>query len=56
MTSPVGAADAVARVEGVADAVLCLAVPDRFGAVGAHYLDFSETSDAEVARLLEARI
>ena len=50
---PVGSAAAVARLEAVADAVLCLAAPSDFGAVGAFYEDFSATTDDEVVRLLE---
>jgi putative phosphoribosyl transferase len=50
---PVGSQDAVERLEGVADDILCLAAPPAFGAVGAYYRDFSETSDEEVIRLLE---
>jgi putative phosphoribosyl transferase len=55
VAAPVGSDGAVSRVEGLADAVLCLAVPRSFGAVGAHYLDFSQTPDAEVLRLLAER-
>lgn len=50
---PVGSPAAVTRLEAVADAVLCLAAPAHFGAVGAFYDDFSETTDDEVVRLLE---
>lgn len=49
---PVGSAQAVSRLEAVADDVLCLAVPPAFGAVGAHYVDFAQTGDDEVVRLL----
>src|SRR5690606_23837786 len=49
---PVGSPAAVTRLEAVADAVLCLAAPAHFGAVGAFYDDFSETTDDEVVRLL----
>lgn len=49
---PVGSPAAVARLEAVADAVLCLAAPSSFGAVGAYYEDFSETTDDEVVDLL----
>jgi putative phosphoribosyl transferase len=37
-----------------ADDVVCVATPERFGAVSAWYQDFSQTSDEEVCRLLEA--
>ncbi len=35
-----------------ADEVVCLATPEPFYAVGAHYRDFDPVSDAEVTRLL----
>ena len=37
-----------------ADEVVCLWAPEFFGSVGAFYRDFSATSDAEVARLLDS--
>lgn len=36
-----------------ADAVVCVSAPERFMAVGAHYVDFSPTSDDEVVALLD---
>jgi putative phosphoribosyl transferase len=36
----------------VADEVVCLKTPDSFGAVGAFYLDFTQTSDEEALTLL----
>lgn len=51
---PVGADESVRRLAGEADDVLCLAVPEPFGAVGAFYQDFAQTSDDEVVRLLDA--
>ncbi|WP_129657104.1 phosphoribosyltransferase [Rothia halotolerans] len=39
---------------GDADEVVCLHAPRDFGAVGAFYEDFSQTSDAEVVRILGA--
>lgn len=52
VAAPVGSRQAVARLEAVADAVLCLATPPGFGAVGYWYEDFSETTDDEVVALL----
>ena len=52
---PVGAAASVVRMKEIADDVVCAVVPDRFGAVGSHYLDFTQTSDEEVRRLLDPR-
>lgn len=53
---PVGAPDSLAELgemPGV-DAVICLSAPPGFAAVGLHYLDFRQTTDAEVLRILEA--
>jgi predicted phosphoribosyltransferase len=52
---PVGAPDSCAAMRGEADEVVCLAQPDPFWAVGAHYADFGQTTDEEVERLLSAR-
>jgi putative phosphoribosyl transferase len=49
---PVGAPDACHRVAQVADDVVCLHAPRRFGAVGAFYRDFRQTTDDQVQRLL----
>ena len=49
---PVGAPDAVALLENVADEVVCLHAPPHFSAVGAHYRDFTQTTDDEVRALL----
>ena len=51
---PVAPPDAVASMRTVADAVVCLVSPEPFSAVGHWYEDFTQTSDAEVVRLLEA--
>ena len=52
VASPVGARDTCDAMRLVADDVVCVMSPDRFVAVGAWYLDFSETSDDEVRVLL----
>jgi len=39
---------------GQADAVICLETPSPFYAVGAHYADFPQVSDAEVTAALAA--
>lgn len=52
---PVGSPGAVGRLEAEADAVLCLAAPRAFGAVGSFYEDFAQTTDDEVVQLLAAR-
>jgi predicted phosphoribosyltransferase len=50
---PVGSSQACEQLAKVADEVVCVRIPQRFHAVGQWYRDFSETSDAEVSRLLQ---
>jgi predicted phosphoribosyltransferase len=50
---PVGASATVARLDDIADEVVCLLAPPDFHAVGAWYRDFTQVSDDEVLRLLE---
>jgi len=49
---PVAPAESLAELRGECDELVCLAAPDPFYAVGAHYADFTQTSDAEVVALL----
>lgn len=49
---PVGARGACEDLRREADAVVCLYTPEPFHAVGQFYLDFSQTTDAEVSELL----
>lgn len=49
---PVAAREACERLTRIADRVVCLATPSPFDAVGLWYDDFSQTTDAEVQRLL----
>jgi putative phosphoribosyl transferase len=51
---PVAPPDTVASMREIADEVVCLATPVAFSAVGQWYEDFTQTSDAEVVRLLDA--
>lgn len=51
---PVAPADALAELRELCSEVVCLATPEPFYAVGAHYEDFSQTSDDEVVQLLRA--
>jgi len=44
---PVGAAESVARLEKEADEVICLEIPDWFGAVGQFYERFEQVTDEE---------
>lgn len=50
---PVAPADTLQMLAEYCDETVCLRTPDPFHAVGAHYLDFDQTSDAEVIALLE---
>ena len=54
VAAPVGAPDTCRRLARLADAVVCPMQPDPFRAVGLWYADFSETTDAEVKRLIDA--
>jgi putative phosphoribosyl transferase len=49
---PVAAADTIAFLRTLCDEVVCLAMPEPFYAVGAHYRDFTQTADEEVIRLI----
>lgn len=49
---PVAPKDTLDSLAGECDAIVCLATPEPFYAVGAHYADFAQTSDDEVKRLL----
>lgn len=52
---PVGAPDSIERLEALADEVTCLHAPRWFRAVGEAYLDFRQTSDEEVIRILASQ-
>jgi putative phosphoribosyl transferase len=49
---PVTSDDAAQALRGVADEFVALLSRQAFGAIGEYYLDFSQTSDAEVSNLL----
>jgi len=49
---PVGASETCTQLGGLADGVVCLQTPEPFTAVGLWYEDFGQTSDEEVAHLL----
>ena len=51
---PLGARETCERLRHVADRVVCVETPEPFEAVGLWYQDFSQTSDEEVAELLNA--
>jgi putative phosphoribosyl transferase len=49
---PVGARETCDELSAIADEVVCLRCPEPFAAVGQWYLDFDQTTDEEVRRLL----
>jgi putative phosphoribosyl transferase len=49
---PVGPPETVEALRAMADECICLETPLAFMAVGAHYQDFTQTSDEEVVALL----
>lgn len=51
---PVGPPDVVEDIRAEVDDLVCLSLPADFNAVGAHYRDFPQVSDAEVVALLGA--
>ncbi len=53
LAAPIAAARAVAELGGVADAVVTVAQPEPFLAVGQGYRDFSQVGEEEVVALLE---
>ncbi len=50
---PVAAKTALDKLASEVDECICLLIPDYFTGVGAFYEDFSQTSDEEVAELLQ---
>lgn len=49
---PVAPAETLGELRNLCDRIVCLMQPEPFRAVGAHYDDFAQTSDAEVVDLL----
>jgi putative phosphoribosyl transferase len=49
---PVGPRDTIRALQAEADAIVCLRSPEPFQSVGGYYLDFEQTTDAEVLALL----
>ena len=54
LATPVGAPDSIAALAAMPEVedVVCLSTPRGFMAVGMHYIDFSQTTDAEVQQIL----
>lgn len=53
---PVASVEARDGMAALADEVVCLRTPEPFSAVGLWYVDFGQTTDEEVCRLLAAPI
>ena len=51
---PVAPHDTIASLAGECDELVCLATPEPFYSVGSHYVDFAQTSDEDVKRLMRA--
>lgn len=49
---PVAPASTLGELQGLADEVICLAIPREFYGVGAHYDDFHQLTDDETVSLL----
>jgi predicted phosphoribosyltransferase len=54
IAAPVGSRSTVARLQAVADRVICPLTPEDFFAIGQFYRDFNQTTDQEVAQALGA--
>lgn len=52
---PTGSQQAVDRLEGMCDEVVCLETPSPFGSVGAQYESFPQVSEDEVLGILRSR-
>jgi putative phosphoribosyl transferase len=51
---PVAPADTLQALSAEVDAIVCLVSPQRFRAVGEHYVDFSQVEDAQVIAALQS--
>jgi predicted phosphoribosyltransferase len=50
---PVGAHDSIEALRSEVDEVVCLSVPEDFGALGYYYDDFRQLSDQDVIDILK---
>lgn len=55
LAAPVAPADVIRSLAKIADQVVVLDAPDRFGAIGQLYDDFSQVTDEEVRALLSKK-
>jgi predicted phosphoribosyltransferase len=51
---PVASHEALTRIRGLADEMVCLSAPVEFGGVARFYRNFPEVADTEVGRILHA--
>jgi putative phosphoribosyl transferase len=49
---PVAPRDTIERLRADVDELICLEIPEEFGAIGEFYADFSQLSDPEVTNLI----
>lgn len=52
---PVAPSDTLGDLERMVDRIVCLATPYPFFAVGAHYVDFRQTTDDEVTKAIASQ-
>jgi len=50
---PVAPEDTVIEMRSLVDAVVCLAMPEPFVAIGMHYRDFHQLEDEEVVAIMD---
>ncbi|MDD5772681.1 MAG: phosphoribosyltransferase family protein [bacterium] len=50
---PVGPRDSIEEIALLCDEIICLRVPAFFGAVGAFYINFEQTTDEEILEILK---
>ena len=50
---PVAPSDTITQLRSEVDALICLEMPESFGAIGYFYRDFRQVSDQEVVAMLE---
>jgi Predicted phosphoribosyltransferases len=53
---PVGPKDTIQRIKYLVDGFYCVATPPLFSAIGEFYIDFRQTEDDEVIKLLHSRV
>lgn len=52
LATPVAPQEAIDKLSGEVDRIVCLSTPLHFGSVGGHYRDFGQTPDEDVIELL----